>query len=231
MAAAPPPGRKASATSIRPAAPRTARRRRPARTSTARPATSRAPFFGRDLNGDGDILDTIRILAPSQTQTNRYGLIAGLRYDFNDLHSFRVNYSFDRGRHRQTGEVGFLQINGEPFDVFLVNDPLADVGGNVLQKRDRRSIALLHQFSAEYRGEFFDSRLSVNAGVRVPWFERDLNNFCATSSASGFVECFGTNTAGLAAWLARNPTVNIGGGRRRRCRARSGASSTITRSC
>ena len=171
------------------------------------------PFFGRDLNGDGDRLDTVRILSPNQTQTNRYGLIAGLRYELNDQHSVRVNYSFDRGRHRQTGQVGFLQNNGEPFDVFPVNDPLADVGSNVLQRRDRRSIALLHQVSGEYRGEFMDGALQVNAGVRVPWFKRDLNNFCITSSAGGFVECFTTNAAAQAAWLANNPTVSIGGGR------------------
>ncbi len=171
------------------------------------------PYFGRDLNGDGDRLDTVRVVAPSQTQTNRYGLIAGLRYEINDQHSVRLNYSFDRGRHRQTGETGLLQGNGVPFDVFPINDPLADVSGNVLQKRDRLSIALLHQISGEYRGEFFDGTLTVNAGIRAPFFKRKLNNFCATTSASGFVECFGTNSAGLAAYLANNKTVNIGGGK------------------
>jgi iron complex outermembrane receptor protein len=170
------------------------------------------PYYGRDLNGDGDMLDTVRVVAPSQTQTNRYGVIAGLRFDINDSHYVRVNYTFDRGRHRQTGETGLLQFNGEPFDVFPVNDPLADGSGNILQKRDRRSIALLHQISGEYHGEFFDSRLTVNIGVRAPFFTRDLNNFCATSSASGFVECFSSNSSALAAWLANNPTVNIGGG-------------------
>jgi iron complex outermembrane receptor protein len=170
------------------------------------------PYFGRDLNGDGDRLDTYRVVAPSQTQTNRYGLIAGLRYQINDQHSVRINYSFDRGRHRQTGETGRLQNNGEPFDVFPINDPLSDVNGNVLQKRDRLSIALLHQVSGEYRGEFLDGALTINAGVRAPFFKRKLNNFCATTSASGFVECFGTNSAGLAAYLANNKTVNIGSG-------------------
>jgi len=169
------------------------------------------PFFGRDLNGDGDILDTVRLVAPSQTQTHRYGLNASLRYEINEDHVVRVAYAFDRGRHRQTGETGFLQINGEPFDVFPVNDPVIAANSDVLQKRDRRSIALLHQVSGEYRGEFFDDRLTINAGIRAPFFTRDLNNFCATSSASGFVECFGANTAGLASYLATN-TVNIGGG-------------------
>ena len=136
---------------------------------------------------------------------------ASLRYEINDNNVLRVAYTFDRGRHRQTGETGFLQPNGEPFDVFPVNDRSRSTTGDILQKRDRLSIALLHQISGEYRGEFFDSRLTVNAGVRAPFFTRDLTNNCATSSASGFVECFGTNTAGLASYLATN-TVNIGGG-------------------
>jgi iron complex outermembrane receptor protein len=170
------------------------------------------PYFGRDLNGDGDAIDTVRVVAPSQTQTNRYGVIAGLRYAFSETQAFRVNYTYDRGRHRQTGETGLLQPNGEPFDVFPVNDPLADVNGNILQKRDRLSLAILHQVSGEYRGEFFDRRLTINAGVRAPFFTRDLNNYCATSSASGFVECFGTNNAAQTAYLTNNPTVNIGSG-------------------
>jgi iron complex outermembrane receptor protein len=168
-----------------------------------------SPFYGVDLNGDGDRLDTVTLLTPSQTQTNRYGLIAGLRYDINDQHTVRVNYSFDRGRHRQTGETGFLQINGEPFDVFPVNDPIFGSDGSVLQKRDRRSIALLHQISGEYRGEFFDSALTVNIGIRAPFYTRDLTQNCATSSASGFVEC-GSATA-VAAYVANNPCVTVPG--------------------
>jgi iron complex outermembrane receptor protein len=170
------------------------------------------PYYGRDLNGDGDLLDTIRVLAPSQTATRRYGLIAGLRYDINDDHYIRVNYSWDRARHRQTGETNFLRGNGEPTDVFPINAPLGDVGGNVLEKRDRLSFAILHQLSAEYRGEFIDGRLTVQAGIRAPFFTRDLTNYCATSSSAGFVECFGTNSAGLAAYLATNPTQGIGSG-------------------
>jgi iron complex outermembrane recepter protein len=166
------------------------------------------PYYGRDLNGDGDLLDTIRVLAPSQTGTRRYGVIAGLRYELNDANTFRVFYSLDRARHRQTGETAFLQANGKPFDVFAINDPIADANGNILQKRDRKSIATLNLVGGEYRGEF--GRLTVQVGGSYKMFKRDLNNYCATSSATGFVECFGTNTAGLAAWLANNPTVVIG---------------------
>jgi iron complex outermembrane recepter protein len=169
------------------------------------------PYFGRDLNGDGDRLDTVRVLAPSQTQTHRYGVIASLRYDINDEHSVRIAYSFDRARHRQTGEVGLLRIDGVG-DYFTVNNPLADVGAHILQKRDRLSYAILHQIGGEYRGEFMDGRLVVNAGIRAPFFTRDLTNFCATSSVTGFVECFGTNATGLQQYTTFNPTVNTGTG-------------------
>ncbi len=165
------------------------------------------PYFGRDINGDGDTLDTVSVLSPSQTKTRRRGVIASLRYDINESHSARIAYSYDRARHRQTGQVGFLGVNGEPFDVFPVNDPAADRNGNVLQKRDRLSFAILHQISGEYRGEFMDDRLVVTAGVRAPFFTRDLNNFCFTSSATGFVECFGSNAAGEQAYATANPNI------------------------
>jgi iron complex outermembrane receptor protein len=166
------------------------------------------PYFGRDLNGDGDLLDEITMLAPSQTQTHRFGVISNLRWDITDDHSVRVAYTFDRARHRQTGEVGRVVPSGEPVDVFAIDVAEADVNGVFLQKRDRRSLAILHQVSGEYSGQFFDSRLRVTAGVRAPFFTRDLNNYCFTTSDSGFVDCFGgPDDPRNATYAAVNPTV------------------------
>lgn len=169
------------------------------------------PYFGRDLNGDGDALDTVRLLAPNQTQTHRIGVISSLRWDFSDGQSIRLAYTYDRARHRQTGETGFLQANGKPFDVFPVNAGLTDRNGRVLQRRDRLSFAILHQVSGEYRGEFMDGSLVINAGVRAPFFRRNLNNYCATSSAAGFVECFTDDAAAQAAYLANAAAQNVPG--------------------
>ncbi len=163
------------------------------------------PYAGVDLNGDGDKLDQVTVIAPSQTRTRRYGVIAGLRYDINDSNTLRLSYTHDNANHRQTGEVGFVGINGEPFDVFPVNSGVADSGGNVLQKRDRQSYAILNQVSGEYRGEFGD--LTLNLGLRAPFFKRELNQNCFTTSASGFVDCFGSNTAAATAYAAANPTA------------------------
>lgn len=170
-----------------------------------------SPYFGRDLNGDGDTLDTVTVLAPSNTQTHRIGVIAGLRWELNESNTFRFGYTYDRARHRQTGEVGLLQANGEPNDVFPVNAGEKDANGTIMQKRDRLSYAILHKVFGEYRGEFMDERLVVNAGVTVPFYRRNLTNNCFTSSASGFVECFGEGSALVSQAQTLNPyatTVN-----------------------
>ena len=165
-----------------------------------------SPYFGYDVNGDGDLLDSIRVLAPSETNTRRYGLIASLRYNFSEDQSVRIAYSLDYARHRQTGETEFLRNDGQPLHAFPEEgNPLKDATGSILQKRDRFSKAILNQLAGEYRGKF--DALTVTAGVRAPFFKRDLNNYCATSSATGFVECFGTNSAGAAQYAALNPTI------------------------
>jgi iron complex outermembrane receptor protein len=168
-----------------------------------------SPYFGGvDLNGDGDIIDTVRVLTPSQTRTYRFGLISGLRYDINDDHIVRLSYTFDHANHRQTGQVGLLQNDGEPYDVFPVNDPLHGANGSLMQKRDRQSYAILNQVSGEYIGSFMDDRLTLNLGARLPFFKRDLNNYCFTSSSNGFVECSGQNDALDDVIAANNPTYS-----------------------
>ncbi len=161
---------------------------------------------GVDLNGDNDLRDTVSVLSPSQTRTRRVVVISGVRYEINDHHSVRASYTFDRANHRQTGEVTLLRNNGEPNNVFAIDDAVYTAGGTVLQKRDRQSYAILNQFAGEYRGEF--GPLTLNVGARLPYFKRDLENFCFASSASGFVECSGGNNLIDAQVGPLNPTYS-----------------------
>ena len=161
-------------------------------------------FGGTDLNGDGDTLDYVTILSPSQTRTNRYGVIANLIYDITEGQRVRLAYTFDRARHRQTGMAGSLLPNGEPVDVFPINDPLLDANGVAPQKRNRKSFATLHQVSAEYRGEF--GPLVAEVGLRAPFFSRDLTQYCVTTDPSGNVNCV-NGDADTAAYLTANPNA------------------------
>lgn len=150
-----------------------------------------AAIAGIDLNGDGDILDTVRLYTPNTTNTNRVGFTTSLIWDINENHRLRGAFTYDYGRHRQTGEFTFLRDSGHPMDVFGGrNGPeIRGVDGFVLQGRDRRSIAELNQFSLEYRGQFFDDSLTVAIGLRLPEFKRELNQFCFSQARSSNVLC------------------------------------------
>ncbi|MCY7398991.1 MAG: TonB-dependent receptor plug domain-containing protein, partial [Sphingomonas bacterium] len=111
---------------------------------------------GVDLNRDGDVLDRIRLLSPNNTNTRRYGLTSSLIWELSPQHRARIAYTYDRAHHRQTGEYGFLNGEGSPLDPFGGRDAnqVFDANGNVLQQRDRTSIALLNQISGQYIGKF-----------------------------------------------------------------------------
>lgn len=138
---------------------------------------------GVDLNGDGDCLDTVLVYSPSNTQTHRWGLESSLIYDLTDTNRFQLAYTYDHGRHRQTGEMTPIdQTTGTPLDVFGAKNgfgpKIYTADGSFMRKRDRFSIAELSQFSANYIGKFFDEQLHVNAGFRAPQFTRQLNQYC-----------------------------------------------------
>lgn len=152
---------------------------------------------GVDLNGDGDTLDRVRVHTPSVTNTHRYGLNSSLIWDLNDNHRLRAAYALDWGRHRQTGNYGFIDFSN-PTNPRFVDDfggrnkednRVVNLDGFALQSRDRKSIAQLNQFSVEYRGRFLEEALTVTLGVRAPFFERELNQNCYTQNASSNVIC------------------------------------------
>lgn len=152
---------------------------------------------GVDLNGDGDTLDRVRVMTPSNTNTHRYGLNTSLIWDLNDDHRLRAAYAWDWGRHRQYGQYGFVNFDNPSNPRFVDwfggrNDEanrVINLDGYNLQSRDRKSIASLNQFSLEYRGQFMDDALTLNIGVRAPFFERELNQYCYSQNSSSNVRC------------------------------------------
>src|SRR5690606_8126022 len=89
-------------------------------------------------------------------------------------------YTYDRGRHRQTGEVGYIDLNSDPEDPFAGRNgrPVILPDGTELRRRDRLSFAILNQVALEYRGSFLDDAVDLVLGVRAPFFDRELNNYC-----------------------------------------------------
>ncbi|HCK83397.1 MAG TPA: TonB-dependent receptor [Hyphomonadaceae bacterium] len=151
-------------------------------------------FPGVDLNGDGDVLDTVSLYTPNTTNTRRWGVTSSLIWDLNDQHRLRFAYTGDYASHRQTGDFGFLDINGNPEDAFGGKDGYGRrvegvAGAGNLRGRQRHSHANLNQVAAEYRGMFFDDAFTFVAGLRAPYFERELDQQCYSQNASSNVRC------------------------------------------
>ncbi|MES2987488.1 MAG: TonB-dependent receptor [Pseudomonadota bacterium] len=147
---------------------------------------------GVDFNGDGDLLDTVRFYTPNNTNTNRYTATTSLIYQLSDEHRLRVAYTYDNAQHRQTGEWGYLDRMGNPESPFSGRGSFRKVlnaAGFAIQQRDRKSAAKLNQISGEYVGKFMDDALTVQLGIRAPFFQRDLQTFCPIQARDGFAYC------------------------------------------
>lgn len=137
---------------------------------------------GVDLNGDGviDGKTNVTLFRPNITNTHRYSVTSSLIWDAAEDHQIRLAYTFDWGRHRQTGQFGYIDQNGFPENWFAGRNGRAVElpDGTILQRRNRLSYAMLNQIAAEYRGAFFNNTVDVTLGARAPFFDRELNNFC-----------------------------------------------------
>ena len=181
--------------------------------SSARARGANPASAGVDFNGDGDFLDTIQFYTPNNTNTRRYGLTASLIWDATPQHRFRVAYTYDRGRHRQTGEWGLMGVNGFPENPFAGRNgtPVRTNDGFIIQQRDRLSIALLHQVAGQYIGRFMDNKLRVELGLRAPFFTRDLNQFCYTEArGGGFAYCSSEPVSSLLIIGPNDPVPGTG---------------------
>jgi len=139
--------------------------------------------IGVDLNHDGDTLDSVRLYSPSNTNTLRYTASTSLIWDVNDTNRIIFGYTYDTGRHRQSGEYGYLDAGGDPDSVWGGKDEqggnqVLNVAGDVFQKRDRLSIATLSQPSVRYIGDFANDTITLDVGVRAPTFTRELDQRC-----------------------------------------------------
>jgi iron complex outermembrane recepter protein len=151
---------------------------------------------GIDLNNDNDSCDTVSIYTPSITNTRRYGVLASLIWDMNESNRFRVSYTNDYGRHRQTGEAIDFSVTADPAEVYAGKETWGNpalrvlgAGGSFYRSRDRYSLAILNQLAVDYFGEFFDNALSISLGARAPQFKRELNQYCYSQNGSTNVLC------------------------------------------
>jgi iron complex outermembrane recepter protein len=171
---------------------------------------------GVDLNGDGDLLDTVRFYTPNTTNTNRYGATASLIWDMTDTQRMRFAYTYDLAQHRQTAQWGPMDFaDGEPENVFAgrEGDRVYAADGDIIRGRDRYSVAELNQYALEYRGQFMENKFIATLGVRAPFFSRELNQYCYTpnggNGSSGTIQNAGGVLCTSRAPLTTQPNGNV----------------------
>jgi len=145
-------------------------------------AVGSANVAGFDLNGDGDIIDTVRFYSPNTTNTKRWGATTSLIWDLNEANRVRFAYTWDRARHRQTGMWGTMTDAGNPTNVFAgrQGERVLAADGDIIRGRDRFSIAELSQFALEWRGSYLEDKFVATVGLRAAYFTRELNQYCYT---------------------------------------------------
>ncbi len=158
---------------------------------------------GVDLNGDGDLLDMVRVYTTSYAATERYSVTSSLIYDVNDSQRVRIAYTGDFNTALQRSPTTYIR-DGKPLSPYGGvpgrAPAIRTADGADLRTRDRYSTADLNQISGEYRGTFLAERLDVTLGLRAPFFSRSFRQDCY--SAIGTAELCTTQTDGLSAYLA-----------------------------
>jgi len=152
------------------------------------------PGKGCDLNGDGDLKDTVEVQSPSVTNTRRWTATSSLIYQLTDDQTFQAAYSLDWGLHVQTGRNGFINgLNGDynPFGPVAENGAHAvlDAGGTAVRYRDRKSYAVMNQVAFDWEGNWLDGMVKTSLGFRLPFFERRLNQHCYEAAGTSTAYC------------------------------------------
>jgi iron complex outermembrane receptor protein len=204
-------------------------------TSIAGGGTTTAAFGcisgrGCDLNGDGDVLDTVGLFQPSLTQTHRYGSNVSLIYKFDENNTIDLAYTLDWGDHRQTGVASFVDPITGPYKPFGgMQDPahlVETADGASLRFRDRRSYAIMNQLGFDYEGNISTIRCAPRWVSACRSWKRDLNNYCYIQAGSSTAYCTTEAPVGPTA-TARSASPAAPHIMRRR----AAQSATITASC
>ena len=142
-----------------------------------------ANVTGFDLNGDGDILDTVRFYSPNNTNTKRWGATTSLIWDINEDNRLRFAYTYDHASHRQTAQWGNILGDGPVENVFggRKGQPRY-CRGRRHHPRPRPLSRSPNSTSSRSSGaaSSWTTRSPPRVGVRAPYFKRELNQYCYT---------------------------------------------------
>ena len=131
---------------------------------------------GRDLNGDGDTLDSIIVANSSVTKTNRPGITTEISHLWGN-HQMKLGFWYERAQHRQTGPAVGVDANGNPADQWLRDGRILRPDGSQFNSRDWLTTSPAYQTYFSDTFSFMNDRGIVNFGARALSITRKFTNF------------------------------------------------------
>lgn len=151
----------------------------------------------KDINGDGDTLDTVALGRASVTKTNRPGVTAEVSTTMGN-HSLKAGLWYERASHRQTQPAVRLNADGTATDKWLRNDCVQRVDGSCYEGRDSKTISTVYQLYLNDQISFLNDRVFVNLGIKLPSVTRDVTNYANETKVPNYTVVNGVYTPGTA---------------------------------
>ena len=130
----------------------------------------------RDLNGDGDLLDTVIVANSSVTKTNRPGITAEVSHLWGN-HQMKLGFWYERAQHRQTGPAVGVDANGNPADQWLRNGRILRPDGSEFNSRNWLTTSPAYQTYFSDNFTFLNDRGLLTFGARALNITRKFTNF------------------------------------------------------
>jgi iron complex outermembrane recepter protein len=156
--------------------------------STAKEGTQTSAVHGgiRDINGDGDVLDTVMVYSSSVTETNRPGITLKANTKLEN-HNLLAGYWFERADHKQTGPGVTFNNAGVPADAWLENTSnyLLFADGSAYQYRNQLTVSTGSSLFLQDSVNLMNDALNLQLGLRNTSINRAFNNYANTSTGQG----------------------------------------------
>ena len=137
----------------------------------------------RDLNGDGDTLDTVTMANSSVTRTRRPGITTELTHTVG-IQTFKFGFWYERATHLQTGPAVPVDANGNSSSVWLTSNQILRPDGSQYQSRDWKTTSTAMSAFANDTISLMDDQLTVQFGLKLPKVTRDFTNNASEGSNS-----------------------------------------------
>ncbi|MDD5755607.1 MAG: TonB-dependent receptor, partial [Methylococcales bacterium] len=139
----------------------------------------------RDINHDGDTLDTTMIYSATAPETERPGVTTRLHSQIAN-HQLMAGYWFEYARQRRTQPAVLFGADGKSSDPWLENPALylKHQDGSAYMARNYLTLNTSQSFFAQDDIKFLDDKLLLSLGFRYTQIHRDFTNY-ASDGAGG----------------------------------------------